>query len=912
MPSFALKRYQQQALTALENYLRAARIHGARSAFESEGGFGYNPEPFGDVPCVCLRIPTGGGKTLLAAHAIGRMAREWPSTAAQPLALWLVPSDTIRAQTLAALSTPGHPFREALGQAVGESVRVCALDEVATLAPQDFDAHAVVVVATMQSFRVEDTGQRNVYAFTEALEPHFRSVPAQALRALAGLPDALVTAEDAASADEGRAMLQRFVGQPRWSLANWLALRQPYLIVDEAHNTKTERSFEALKRLNPAAILELTATPVPKRTNVLFHVSAQQLQAEAMVKLPIVLAEHTRGWQAAVFDAVRTQRMLEGEAQQEEASDGPNKGAYIRPIVLLQAQNSTEPVNVDVLRAHLIDELHIPEAQVKVATGTQRELEGLNLAARDCPVRFIITVQALREGWDCPFAYVLCSVQSIRSATAVEQLLGRVLRMPYATTRTRPALNKAYAHVTEAQTGMAANALADRLIDGMGFDPLDMASMVAPMLPLGFARDDGPLFAAAAPALPALTLDLPAGKDLPAAAVEAVAAGEASVSTDGERQRLRVVGTVGEALAEQLIAAHKGKQREQTAAQIERHNALVAATLAPVNRGEVFAPLPRLAYRQHGAQGELALLEREAVFEQVALNLLTEPMSLPGFAMVEQAATWELYLDGARLRVGAAAGEQMGLAGVRGPASEDDLARWLAATLQHPARNVAADIVPSHLRAFIVATLRHLMHQQRLPLEQLVRHQHLLAQRLEARIAELRDRAAHAAFRQCVLDEGWQVEASAAHRFEFGPAYPVPANQRYEGKFRFAKHYYPVVADLKDGGEEWHCAMAIEHHPQVARWVRNLDSDPVAAFWLPTSFGRFYPDFVAELKDGRLLVVEYKGAQIASMPKEIEKGEVGRLWAARSGGRCLFAMVFKERDGLGVAQQLDAAILGRA
>ena len=103
-----------------------------------------------------------------------------------------------------------------------------------------------------------------------------------------------------------------------------------------------------------------------------------------------------------------------------------------------------------------------------------------------------------------------------------------------------------------------------------------------------------------------------------------------------------------------------------------------------------------------------------------------------------------------------------------------------------------------------------------------------------------------------------------------------------------------------------------EHHAQVARWVRNLDSDPVAAFWLPTSFGRFYPDFVAELKDGRLLVVEYKGAQIASMPKEIEKGEVGKLWAARSGGRCLFAMVFKETGGLGVVQQIDVVILRQA
>jgi len=311
-----------------------------------------------------------------------------------------VPSDTIRTQTLAALSTPGHPFREALAQGCGDSVRVCDLDTVATLAPQDFDAHAVVVVATIQSFRIEDAEQRNVYSFSEAFEPHFRGLPAAALNALRDLPDALVTAADALSAKAGREMLARFVGQPRWSLANWLALRQPLVIVDEAHNTKTERSFEALKRLNPSLILELTATPTPQRTNVLFHVSAQQLQAEHMIKMPITLIEHTRGWQAAVFDAVQNQRLLEALAQQEEAEPGPNQGSYLRPIVLLQAQNSTDPVNVDVLRAHLVDELHIPTDQVVVATGTERGLAGLHLASRACPVRYIITVQALREGWD--------------------------------------------------------------------------------------------------------------------------------------------------------------------------------------------------------------------------------------------------------------------------------------------------------------------------------------------------------------------------------------------------------------------------------------------------------------------------------------------------------------------------------
>lgn len=905
MSMLKLKRYQETALDELDAYLREARLHGARKAFENRTGYGYNLEPFGETPCVCLRIPTGGGKTLLAAHAIGRMAREWPGATPHPLALWLVPSDTIRAQTLAALGAAGHPFREALAQGCGDSVRACDLDEVATLSPQDFDERAVVVVATIQSFRVEDTDRRNVYAFSEAFEPHFRGLSANALAVVAALPDAVVTPQDVASDKAGREMLARFVGQPRWSLANWLALRTPYVIVDEAHSAKTERSFEALKRLNPSMILELTATPVPKRTNVLFHVSAQQLQAEDMIKMPIALIEHTRGWQAAVLDAVKNQRLLEAEAQQEEAATG----AHIRPIVLLQAQNRTDPVNVDVLRSHLIEELHIPPDQVRVATGDQRELEGLDLGARDCPVRYIITMQALREGWDCPFAYVLCSVQSIRSATAVEQLLGRVLRMPYATKRQRPALNKAYAHVTESETGMAANALADRLIDGMGFDPLDMASMIAPQLPLGL-QDDGPLFAQPAEvSLPSLAVDLPASRPLPEAVAQAVAQGRASASTDGERQRIQFRGHLDEAIAGELIAAQKGKQREAVTQQIERHNALVAGALAPANRGIVFAPLPRLCFREPAQQGELQLLERESVTEASDLNLLAEPVRLPGFSMVEQATRWEVYLDGAKVRVGAGDAAQLPLDQASITITEADLARWICAELQHPARNAARDVTPAHLRAFVLASLNHLMHEQRVPLEQLARHQYPLAQRLAARIAELRDKAATQAFRQMVLDGGWSVQASPEHLFHFDPAcYPVPTGQRYMGKFRFEKHYYPVPADLKDGTEEMLCALVIEQHPQVRHWVRNLDSDPKAGFWLPISSGRFYPDFVCELLDGRLLVVEYKGEHLRTVPKEIEKGEVGRLWADRSSGRALFAMVFKVEGGMDMRQQLDAAL----
>ena len=149
MSTLTLKSYQQAALDTLAAFAQAAQVGGAARAFEALAGRPYQSEPFGpDVPCVCLRIPTGGGKTLLAAHAVPLLARHWRASDA-PVAVWLVPSDAIRAQTLKGLQTPGHPVRQVLADAYGDRLRVCALEDVAQIAPPDWGRAAVVVVATI-------------------------------------------------------------------------------------------------------------------------------------------------------------------------------------------------------------------------------------------------------------------------------------------------------------------------------------------------------------------------------------------------------------------------------------------------------------------------------------------------------------------------------------------------------------------------------------------------------------------------------------------------------------------------------------------------------------------------------------------------------------------------------------------
>ena len=206
--------------------------------------------------------------------------------------------------------------------------------------------------------------------------------------------------------------------------------------MDEAHNARTPLSFDTLARFNPSCILEFTATPQldhdPEHgdfaSNVLHHVSAAELKAEEMVKLPIKL-ETKSDWKQAIASA----RQLQSDLEQAALAEERETGEYIRPIVLLQAQSKSatrQNVTVEVVKQCLLDDCRVPDEQIAVATGETRQIDNVDLFARDCPIRFIITVAALKEGWDCSFAYVFCSVADVHAARSVEQLLGRVLRMP--------------------------------------------------------------------------------------------------------------------------------------------------------------------------------------------------------------------------------------------------------------------------------------------------------------------------------------------------------------------------------------------------------------------------------------------------------------------------------------------------
>ncbi|MDR0520623.1 MAG: DEAD/DEAH box helicase family protein, partial [Planctomycetaceae bacterium] len=451
-----LKIYQQNTLSVLRRFLEKCRISGAENAYNKLTNEHELKERLGslkslsyvhwdsipDTPRVCLKVPTGGGKTILAAHAV-KIAAETVLEKEYPVVLWFCPSDTIRRQTAEALKNHRHPYRQTLDEQFGiEHVRVFDIDEKFNIMPQDIAGKCCIIVSTIQAFRQSKTDKYKVYAHHENLENHFRVIP---------------------KPNDGK-----------FSFANLLAHHRPVMIVDEAHNVLSDLSKETAGRLNPAVILEWTATP-QMNNNTLYNVHASELKDEEMIKLPIALVENA-GWEQAVDQAIIKRKELEQTAEKE------NENNYLRPLLLFQAQDKNGEVNVAVLKDYLLNTANIPEHEIAVVTGEQKELDGVNIAEKNCPVRYVITVEALKEGWDCPFAYVLCSLANVKSDTAVLQLLGRVMRMPYAAKRQQKELNKAYAYVVSKHFGEAAQTLVERLIE-KGFEKTEAAAAVETVLP---------------------------------------------------------------------------------------------------------------------------------------------------------------------------------------------------------------------------------------------------------------------------------------------------------------------------------------------------------------------------------------------------------------------------------------------
>lgn len=865
-----LKKYQNNALNALKTYLQRARITDPQTAFVQFTGKNTGTIPLyrhiqglDKIPYVCLRLPTGGGKTILAAHSINIAAENYLEQE-YPLVLWLVPSNTIRSQTYNALRDPRHPYRQALDDTFNGKVRVFDVTQLEEIQPQDISQNVCIVIGTIQTFRVDKTEGRDVYANKEALETHFNHI---------------ATKTGLEYSNEGK---------PKYSFANVLHLHRPLVLLDEAHNARTTLTFDILQRLSPACIIEFTATPDnDKKTgsNVLYRVSAGELKNEDMIKLPILLTAHST-WEATVRDAVANRKRL---AQITQQSASP-----IRPLLLIQAENADKTVNVAVLKQHLIDNENINPDTIAIATGNQRELEGVDLFAPDCKIEIILTVQALKEGWDCSYAYVFCSVANIRSTKDIEQLLGRVLRMPFATKQAIDDLNKAYAHVCSPDFYQGAIQLKEMLTT-MGFEKEEADQYVNLQQPLLENTDDLPLFKPK-PQLAFTVNEAPQTYNFSKQELEAI---DIQPLADGQ-VKITVKSDLPLALEQKLIAALPKKEQAQAVAVITEYKKQLEKQKSPQEQGLPFS-VPMLCLLE---QGELELAVKDTILELQGWSLLDYPTTLPEFSFDEDSKTFAFDIENEHIVWQLLGSQEQIMLDYQQDWTEIELVEWLDRRVRQ------IDVQPITMLSFVQRIITHLQQQRGFSLDLLVRAKFILQKVLLEKISSYRQKSASTGFQTLLLDSP-MVETSFKFNFDFSKVNYSP-KAFYRGGSKFPEHYFSFIADMNN--EEIDCAKSFQRlhlENKLAYWVRNLESDSQNAFWLPTATGKFYPDFVAMLNDGRLLVVEYKGGQLVTNDDSKIKNAIGRKWEAASQGKALFLMaVKKDENGHGVYQQIKAKITG--
>lgn len=420
-----LKNYQIQVIRDLERFLELLiekqSISSAYSTLWNGKGVNvgidgmppYNSELAG-VPLVCFKVPTGGGKTFLAANSIKPIFDSMPHIHPKAV-VWLVPSDAILTQTYRTLTDKNHDYRKKIDVDFGNKVEIYSKQQL--LNGQNFNPTSVsdnlsVFVLSYDSFRTSKKDGRKAYQENGSLLPFVRFK------------------QDSGSLLEDT---------DETALIQVIRKLNPVVIVDESHHATSKLSKEMLQNFNPSFVLDLTATP-KNGSNIISFVDARQLKAENMVKLPVIV--YNRKSQEDVFvSAISLRRKLENEAVEEQK----NGGRYIRPIVLFQAQPRTndDSTTYDKIKHTLID-MGIPESEIAIKTADRDELKNIDLSSKDCSIRYIITVNALKEGWDCPFAYILATVANRTSSIDVEQILGRILRLPNTRKNEREVLNLSY------------------------------------------------------------------------------------------------------------------------------------------------------------------------------------------------------------------------------------------------------------------------------------------------------------------------------------------------------------------------------------------------------------------------------------------------------------------------------------
>ena len=860
-----LNKYQTQVMRDLTAYMgsvnRNTNLYSAWRAywFDKDVAVGVGGVPrynnaIDGVPHICMKVPTGGGKTFMACASIRRIFDAMPLSKPK-VVVWLVPSDSILTQTIRTLSDVSHPYRQRLDQDF--SGRVGVYTKEMLLNGQNFSPDTVremltVCIMSYSSLRINSRSRDvrkvyqengNLFRFAE----YFKDDEAL----LADTPDT--------------------------ALIQVLRHLEPVVVVDESHNAGSDLSVEMLNNLNPSFVLDLTATP-RSNSNIISYVDARELKKEHMVKLPVVVYNRTTR-QSVIQDAIQ----LRGSIEQDAIADEAAGGAYIRPIVLFQAQPRTGESSdtYDKIKTMLV-EMGIPKEQIAVKTSDVDDIKSQDLLSRDCPIRYIITVNALKEGWDCPFAYILASLANRTSTVDVEQILGRILRQPYAREHKSTLLNTSYVLTNSADFRDTITKIVSGL-NKAGFSRKDYRIGEAADLPQTPIPPSG--------VQTVLPLDPePAADDFSDVNPEEVRA----VLTSGDPGGMGVADMIREA-SQQATSYNEAVNNEDdfgftggelgdmlTQNAIQKPFAEEAAALRVPQFflhtiADLFGGEYELLSPENLSEGfSLAGLDAKVSFELATGEMYRVDVAETGEAVPKYRREDSELSDYIRARLAKLPPEQK-IEKCTGMICDqiNRNNRYYANEIKEYVRRIVAGMTEDELAAMETAIPTY-------------------AQKIADKIKGLEDAYREQQFFRW-LDTGKIVcRESYALPNVITPADTIDS---------IPKSLYEAEKNDMNNGEQ-DLIDAIVSLDNVKWWHRIIERKG----FVLNGFINHYPDFMIMTTSGRLVLVEYKGDNLDNSDSE-RKLKLGRKWQDKSGDNYRYFMVFKNRDfGINGAYTMDEYI----
>ncbi|MBC7569500.1 MAG: DEAD/DEAH box helicase family protein [Spirosoma sp.] len=856
-----LKPYQAGVLRDLDRYLQyvqhTQRYDVAYNHYWRDEAGDYDPlnntgmRPYQNnvpgTPHVCIKVPTAGGKTFIAVNALNTLFDAFAMDRPKAV-VWLVPWSNLLDQTVRNLSDPAHPYRQKLNSLFNHRVAVYQKKDLlqgANFSPAVVQQQLSIFVLSFGSLRATKKEDRKIFEENGALAT------------FAGQSD--TNAHVLADTDQT-------------ALINVIRSLTPVVVVDESHNAESDLSVEMLRNLNPSFVLDLTATP-KKNANIVSFVPAISLKKEHMVKLPVIAYNHKEKSQV-VESALNLQRQLEHLAKAEHKAGG----RYIRPIVLFQAQPKTGDDNTtfEKLKQQLL-KLKIPEAQIKIKTADINELKDVDLMSPKCPVRYIITVNALKEGWDCPFAYILASLADRSSSVDIEQILGRVLRQPYVMRHQNDLLNVSYVLTASAKFTETLQSI----IRGLEF--------------AGFSRND---YRATdeqqADAEPKPTAQVLQGFLFPDDATESDEIEPDKIQFDPTASPDEPTGNVTPTLAAiTQLAVEKNQAFEQQISQQETNGPVPSATEPGNNVKKIFLKDDYAAIAQTLTLPQFYLdVPQSSLFSQGERVLLNQEVLLKGFRLSEEdiKIEWdtvetELYkidLERTQGNEYRPVFLQIDNDQVKEVFVEYILAKPKAKQvkdLAHRMLQLIGDMYPiadPQIKLYLERILDSFDAER---MKDWLAREYTYRDKIKKKIRSLADHYAEEQFKKLLTVGKIAVAESFTFKKTIAPG--------QLGK-SLGKSLYEREGSMN--GFEERIISELAALPDVLFWHRNLGRGK--GFAINGFKSNHYPDFVIYTKNGTLILLETKGDD-RDNSDSAAKNRLGRTWADQAGRQYKYFMVFE-------------------